>query len=81
MPFSLPEFLRQYSRILIPFAIAVGILGGVALIYHRGSTAGRDAVVKESVKHSVAIREVQNEIRNARPDTDGLVKRMRSHDF
>lgn len=70
----------EWKLYLLGAAVVVA-LAGVGYIYHKGSVAGSKAVIERSLTKAVKIREVQNEIRNARPDTDGLIDRLRSHDF
>ena len=58
---------------MIPIAYGVG--------YLRGYWAGEESVEVRTAKQVVHISEVKNEIRNNRPDDDGLIDSLRNGHF
>ena len=59
----------------------VGFKAGHYLGQGAGAKAGREALQSEIMAQSITTREQLNEIRNNRPDTDALVKRLRDGRF
>ena len=64
----------------LPALILLTLVTG-AMLYHRGYSSGVEDVKVKTVSSAIKVRETQNEIRNNRPDTHGLIERLRDGTF
>lgn len=56
-------------------------LATAAVLYDRVYTSGYEACKVKAITAAVEVREVQNEIRNNRPDDAALIERLRRGTF
>lgn len=68
-------------RLVAMIAAVLAVLAGIAYVYHRGGEAREDKIVAEAVEKEGEIQDEKDDIRNNRPDRDGVIVRLRAGTF